>query len=333
MHLRHASLKPPTIDICWAPSMSRSLRCPLSVIITGRAVNANANAIRGTAFKSLLHLNKNIKRPVLQFSNSSLALCPSDQTVCILTQQRSAHFESSADNSWLPVMKRSTGFLYLVLVLIVCWGFTLGLTWAPCYASLCSEEFYAYDTRIHIIVYYALLASTGGALLLRAYSPLCRSISNRYLTKREVPVLGKRISVGGLFLAFWILTLTLVTTAFWVTTLENFWVERTGPLQWANAQVSLVVTGVIGHHADTLLGLVLIPVSRNSVLGRVFTLHQSTLLYAHKLIAYLLVVAVTAHGLAYFVSTSFHHGSVGSSVYAMNCRPLSGVISHRGMTS
>lgn len=59
---------------------------------------------------------------------------------------------------------------------------------------------------------------------------------------------------------------------------------------------------IIGHHADILLGLLLIPVGRNTILGRVFGLHYSTLLYAHKANAYLTVAAVFAHGAAYYVS-------------------------------
>ena len=38
-------------------------------------------------------------------------------------------------------MRRFSELLYLFLILNVSWGFTLGLTWAPCYASLCSKDF------------------------------------------------------------------------------------------------------------------------------------------------------------------------------------------------
>jgi len=193
--------------------------------------------------------------------------------------------------------------LLLLTVLVVCGGFTISLTYAPCYASLCSEEFFPRDTRIHIGTYYLLLASITFALLLRAYSPTCRSLSNYSLTKREVPVFGKRISVGGLAFSVWILTVILVTTIFWIDPLVNFWTAKTAPYGWDDAKVSLVVTGIIGHHADIPLGLLLIPVGRNSILGRAFALHQHTLLYAHKLIAYLTLVAIVAHGIAYYVSS------------------------------
>lgn len=203
-------------------------------------------------------------------------------------------------------MNRPLEALLLLLLLIFCAGFTLGLTYAPCYSSLCSEDFFPLPTRIHCASYYGMLASVGCFLLLRMFSPLCRSISEYYLTRRRVPILDKRISVGGLALTVWLVGLTVATTGFWVGPEYSFWGLRTNPLRWPDAQTRLTVTGIIGHHADIFLGLVLIPVSRNSILGRVFELHQSTLLYAHKLIAYGLFIVVLAHGAATYVS-SFPH--------------------------
>lgn len=200
-------------------------------------------------------------------------------------------------------MNRPHEALLVLFILLVCAGFTIGLTYAPCYSSLCSEDFFPLPTRFHIVTFFGLLASIGAALLLRTYSPRCRSISEKYLTKRRVPVLDKRISVGGLALAIWIVGITVASTGFWVGPEYSFWGLRAVPLQWPDVQTRLTVTGIIGHHADILLGLVLIPVSRDSVLGRIFALHQSTLLYAHKLIAYILFVAVLAHGTATYVSS------------------------------
>ena len=190
----------------------------------------------------------------------------------------------------------------LLLVLVLSFGLSLGLTYVPCYASLCSEDFFPDPTRFHVATYFALLASTGCVLLLRAYSPLCNAVSNYHLTRRRLPVLDKRISVGGLCLSLWLVGVTVASTGFWYGPEHSFWGLRADPLRWADAQVRLTVTGIIGHHADILLGLVLIPVSRNSILGRVFEVHQSTLLYAHKLLAYILFVAVSAHGAATYVS-------------------------------
>lgn len=199
-------------------------------------------------------------------------------------------------------MKRPHQIFALLVVLIISTGLTIGLTYAPCYASLCSESYLPYETRIHVTTFYSILASTGCVLFLRATSNKARRASQFYLVQHEVPILRKRISLGGAAVSIWLVGLILATTGFWVEPLLQYWAMRTEPLNWATAKIRLAVTGIIGHHADLLLGLVIIPVSRNSLLGQAFELHQSTLLYAHKLIAYLLFVAAFAHGAAYYVS-------------------------------
>lgn len=198
-------------------------------------------------------------------------------------------------------MRRPYQILVLLVTLIVSTGVTLGLTYAPCYASLCSESYLPYETRLHVITFYSMLASTGCLLFLRATSQKAGRASQFYLIHHEVPVLRKRISLGGTAVSVWLVGLILATTGFWAQPLLEYWAIRTVPLDWATAKIRLAVTGIIGHHADLLLGLVIIPVSRNSLLGQAFELHQSTLLYAHKLIAYLLFAAALAHGAAYYV--------------------------------
>ena len=167
---------------------------------------------------------------------------------------------------------------------------------------MCPEQFFPYATRVHIAVYYSMLAIIGVFLSLRAYIPWMRKVSETYLIRRQVPILQKRISIGGLTLAIWIVALTVATTASWLNAESTFWSLRTEALRWSNAHLELAVTGIVGHHCDILLGLVVIPVSRNSILGRAFALHQSTLLYAHKLLAYTLLIVVIAHGGSYYVS-------------------------------
>ncbi|KAK4580038.1 hypothetical protein LTR86_000240 [Recurvomyces mirabilis] len=188
----------------------------------------------------------------------------------------------------------------LLSIFIICTGFTIGLTWAPCYASLCTEEFFPAATRYHVATYYGLIASIAIGLFLRAYSPLCYRISTTYLGRREIPVFKKRFSIGGLFLVFWILAIALVTTVFWINPEVNFYTARTDVVDWSGPKVDLVVTAIIGHHVDILLGLTLIPVGRNSLLVRVFGLSYGTLLYTHKLLAYVTIVGVAAHAIAYF---------------------------------
>lgn len=200
-------------------------------------------------------------------------------------------------------MIRPAQITFLLTILLLSTGLTLGFTYLPCYASLCSESYLPYETRLHIATFYGLLASTGCFLFLTSLSPAARRLSNIYISQKELPLLNKRLTLGGIALTLWILGLVLATTAFWVEPQLSYWERRTGPLDWAEAKLRLAVTGIIGHHADLLLGLVIIPVSRNSIMGRVFAVQQSALLFAHKMLAYLLFVAALAHGAAYYVST------------------------------
>lgn len=192
--------------------------------------------------------------------------------------------------------------LLLFLLLLFTAGVTVGFTYAPCYASVCSEEFFGLQTRIHIAIYYALLAGISAALGLRTCSATWARVSNSYISNRRFPVLDRQISIGGLGLALLIVGVPVLTTPLWVHAQLKFWAIRTDPVGWTDAKIRLAVTGVLGHHADFLIGLVIIPVGRHGLLAKIFSLHQGTLLFAHKLVAYLMVAAALAHGAAYFVS-------------------------------
>ncbi|KAM5343832.1 hypothetical protein ACJ41O_012369 [Fusarium nematophilum] len=157
------------------------------------------------------------------------------------------------------------------------------------------------ETRLHLATFYALLAVASVMLWLRASSGAVRSLSGTYISP-ELPILGKRITVGGLAISVWIVGVTLATAGYWIPAQLSFWGSRTAPLSWDSAKIRLTVTGVLGHYADILLGLLVIPVSRNSLMGQVFGLHRGILLSAHKFIAYLFLGATLAHGVAYAVS-------------------------------
>jgi ferric-chelate reductase len=109
-------------------------------------------------------------------------------------------------------MRQHYALLLLALLVVVTAGFTLGLTYATCYASLCSEEFFPVEVRLHIASYYALIASIGFALVLRAYTTCCRNLSAIYLTQKPLPVFDKRLSLGGAALIIWILGIVLAVS-------------------------------------------------------------------------------------------------------------------------
>jgi hypothetical protein len=187
------------------------------------------------------------------------------------------------------------------ILIIASASLAIGLTYLPCYATICSEDHFPFETRLHIATYYGLLMAGSCLLLLQVSTQFGQSLSRSHLSP-VLPVLGKRITVGGLTISLLVISTTLATTSFWLPAQLEFWGARTDPLEWDTAKIRLTVTGITGHYADILLGLLLIPVSRNSLVGQSFGVHQSTLLSAHKLIAYLFLAATLAHGMAYGVS-------------------------------
>ncbi|KAJ4989555.1 hypothetical protein SVAN01_04932 [Stagonosporopsis vannaccii] len=197
-------------------------------------------------------------------------------------------------------MERARQITAIVLIPTGFLGITIGLTYAPCYATVCPEEFLHRETKIHLGTFYLMLAIFGSALFLRSYVTSLRTFSS-YCLSFEIPILHKRLSVGGLLASVWIVGSTLATTAIWLQPLLDFWGLRTDPLDWTTTKLQLTITGVTGHYADVLMGLLIIPVSRNSLVGRAFGIHQSTLMAAHKLISYLFTAAVVAHGVTYLI--------------------------------
>ncbi|CAH0033919.1 unnamed protein product [Clonostachys rhizophaga] len=195
-------------------------------------------------------------------------------------------------------MAHLTSLVATFILIIASASLAIGLTYLPCYATICSEDYFPFETRLHIATYYGLLVVGSCLLLLQASTRFGRSLSRSHLSP-VLPVLGKRITVGDLTISLLVISTTLATTSVWLPAQVKFWGARTDPLEWDTAKIRLTVTGITGHYADILLGLLLIPVSRNSLVGQSFGVHQSTLLSAHKLIAYLFLAATLAHGVAY----------------------------------
>ncbi|CAG7561206.1 unnamed protein product [Fusarium equiseti] len=185
----------------------------------------------------------------------------------------------------------------LVSTLAISAGISIALINVDCYSTFCSEGPFTFETRVHITVYYAFLATLICLLLLRTST---QHISNIHIA-HELPLIGNRVTLGGLFTSLAILAVTLCSTIYWLPAQDELWGYKTDPLDWASAKLQLTITGVTGHYADILLGLLLIPVSRNSLVGQAFYLHQSTLLFAHKAVSYLFSLSVIVHGIAYML--------------------------------
>ncbi|KAF4997981.1 hypothetical protein FGRMN_3501 [Fusarium graminum] len=188
----------------------------------------------------------------------------------------------------------------LLLTLAISTGLGISLINLDCYSTFCSEELFTFETRVHLTVFYAFLATDLCVLLLRANSQTLRRIANIHLF-HELPLVGKRVTVGGLLIFLVILTLAGCSTIYWLPAQNELWGHKTDPLDWASAKIQLTVAGVTGHYADILLGLLLLPVSRNSFLGKAFSLQQNRLLFAHKAVSYLFSSIVIIHGVSYML--------------------------------
>ncbi|KAM0554805.1 hypothetical protein ACHAPJ_006537 [Fusarium lateritium] len=188
----------------------------------------------------------------------------------------------------------------LIFTLASSAGISIALINVDCYSTFCSEGPFVFETRVHLTVFYAFLSTALCILLLRANSRTVRHIANIHLA-HELPLSGKRITLGGLLTSLAILTVTGCSTIYWLPAQNELWGHKADPLKWASAKLQLTITGVTGHYADILLGLLLLPVSRNSLIGQAFSLHQSTLLFAHKAISYLFSTIVIVHGVSYML--------------------------------
>lgn len=75
-------------------------------------------------------------------------------------------------------------------------------------------------------------------------------------------------------------------------------------VQWTDYMFRGAWTGISGEWCDIWLGLVVIPVGRNSLIAKTFQIQPSTLLQAHRILAYGLLTFGLVHGLVYCVCSS-----------------------------
>jgi hypothetical protein len=99
--------------------------------------------------------------------------------------------------------------------------------------------------------------------------------------------------------AFWILSLYGIITGIWWLRVQEYFVARgeAGGIYTGNNLVAAVA--LTGHYADVTMGMVLLPVARNSALSSFFRLSHSTTYAFHMIQAYVLFGSVLLHGLIY----------------------------------
>lgn len=124
---------------------------------------------------------------------------------------------------------------------------------------------------------------------------LCRPILDR-----QLPILGKHLSVSGVLVIVWILALYGILTGVWWTRLDTYFeIRGKGTADASNGSKLLAAIAQTGHYADVSMGLALLPVSRHSALASFFKLSVSSTLTFHILTAYTLFTLVLIHTFLY----------------------------------
>lgn len=108
-------------------------------------------------------------------------------------------------------------------LIILCAAFTVGLTYAPCYSSICVEHFFPLETRIHIAAYYTLLGGIASWLALSSLSLRFRNFSAQYIFV-SLPF-GLRLTFGGLAFIVWVAGISLGSIGYWYPVQHQYWLH------------------------------------------------------------------------------------------------------------
>ena len=185
--------------------------------------------------------------------------------------------------------------------LLVTFALSIGLTFRSnhhCYAGTCGEWLFPLQARLHVVVWYMWISLSVTFLAIRAFHASVQRHLRKTLIER-LPVVGKSLTVSGALIVFWILALYGIIIGIWWLRLRSYFVHRgqKGGISDGNTRVAAVA--LTGHLCDVTMGMVLLPVARNSALTSFFRLAPSTTLGFHMIQAYVLFALVVTHGLLY----------------------------------
>ena len=186
--------------------------------------------------------------------------------------------------------------------LVASFALSIGLTFRSdhhCYAGVCGEVLFPLQARLHVVVWYSWLSISVTILALRAFHPSIRRKLQTQIYGGQLPVIGKSFTISGALIILWILSLYGIIIGIWWLRLQGYFIKRgeAGALHNGNRRVAAVA--LTGHFADVTMGMVLLPVARNSALSSFFRLSHSTTFAFHMIQAYVLFGFVLLHGLIY----------------------------------
>ncbi|PSK37292.1 hypothetical protein B9Z65_2034 [Elsinoe australis] len=179
------------------------------------------------------------------------------------------------------------------------------------------------NVRLHIASYYSVLSFILLILVLRRiYAPI-RNVLDAYISKRTIPSTALRFTFGGLLLISAIALLLGGSLGYFTRDqLHSYRVRAIAAEDNTNGYMRLAAVGFTGHLTDVLMGLIILPVSRTSVLSRVLHLSPSSLLTFHQLVGYLFFLAVVLHTIFFYswvpIFARAPQGSVTKEAFAID---------------
>ena len=202
-------------------------------------------------------------------------------------------------------MKRITPgacLLPLTGTLAASFALSIGLTFQSdrhCYAGVCGEWLFPLQARLHVLVWYIWLSLSVTFLALRAFHLSLQRVLQKQLRQAQIPVVGKSFTISGAMAVVWILSLYGALIGIWWLRLQDYFVTRGREGGMMNGNRRVAAVALTGHLCDVTMGMVLLPVTRNSALASFFKLSAATTFAFHMIQAYLLFALVLIHGLLY----------------------------------
>ncbi|MCJ1460408.1 hypothetical protein MMC28_010790 [Mycoblastus sanguinarius] len=105
--------------------------------------------------------------------------------------------------------------------------------------------------------------------------------------------------MSGILIVLWVLSLYGIIVGVWWQRLQEYFVSRGLDGSMKDGNRPLAAIALTGHFCDVTMGMVLLPVTRNSALASFFRLSASTTFAFHMIQAYVLFALVLTHGFIY----------------------------------
>ena len=168
-----------------------------------------------------------------------------------------------------------------------------------CYAGTCGESLFPLQARLHVVVWYCWLATSVTVLAIRAFHPKMRKLLRIPLLERPLPLLRKKLAIGGALVFLWIISLYGIIIGIWWIRLRNYFEQRGLEGGITSGNLRLAAIALTGHFCDVTMGMAIIPISRHSALASFFKISVATTLTFHLMMAYTLFLLVVTHGFLY----------------------------------